>query len=123
MTTTRMAWIALGSVLVLSACNSVTEQDKANAKRRVEMDSQQAAIIGDGKDCGKLLKSLDGWYATNKGEVDKLDQWMGGISEGQERKLMEPYEAERKANLKARLLGTISCGFVPWNGRREPDAK
>lgn len=121
MKTMRLAWVAICGAFLLSACNSVTEEDKANAKRRVELNGQQAAIIGDAADCGKVLTGLDGWYKTNKDEVDKLDTWMTGISEGQEKKLMEPYEADTKANLRARLMGTIKCGFVPWNGRREPD--
>jgi len=107
---------------MLAACG-VSDEDRVNAKRRVEMDTEQAALIGSAADCGKSLKDLDDWYAANKTEVDKLDAWMADKSEGEEKRMMEPYAGQRNSNFKARMMGTIKCGFVPWNGRREPEKK
>lgn len=111
---------ALG-LATLAGC--VSAEDEANAKRRVELESEQAALIGDAADCGKVFKDLDEWYLANKDEVDRLDAWMDETSEWEEKRMMEPYQADRKANLKVRLMGTIKCGFVPWNGRRAPEKK
>lgn len=107
---------------VLAGCG-VSEEDKANAKRRVEMDTEQAALVGDASNCTKSIKDLDDWYAANKAEVDKLDKWMEGKSEGEEQRMMEPHADQRNKNFKTRMMGTLKCGFVPWNGRRSPEKK
>lgn len=103
----------------LAGC-SVSAEDQARAKRRVELDTQQAAIVGDASDCSRVTRELDAWYAENKAEVDTLDAWMADTSERKEMRMMKPYESQRALNTRKRLMGTVRCGFVPWNGRREP---
>lgn len=111
-----------GALVMLSGCG-VSAENKANAKRRVELESEQAALIGDASNCGKVLQDLDEWYAANKEEVDRLDAWIADKSEGEKKDMMDPFANQRKASFKTRLMGTLRCGFVPWNGRRKPEKK
>jgi hypothetical protein len=111
----RIATAALVSMVV--AC--VSAEDKANAKRKAELDLEQGELIVAG-DCGGTDKALDGWYQKNKAEADKLDAWWATKSDAEKDSLMAEHQEMRNKTHKKTLAATIECGFVPMNSRRSP---
>lgn len=105
------------AVLLMTITGCVSAEDRANAKRKAELDLEQAELIVDG-DCGATNKALDAWYETNKDEADKLDAWWGEKSDSDRDSLMAEHKEMRSATHKKTLTATVRCGFVPMNGRR-----
>jgi hypothetical protein len=116
---TNMKKLTLGlcSMMMLAGCASA--EDKANAKRKAELDLEQSSLIVNG-DCGATGKALDAWYDKNKAEADKLDAWWATQSDSKKDSLMEEHKDMRNKTHAATIRSTIECGFVPMNSRRNP---
>lgn len=108
--------VAALAVAFLMGC--VSAEDKNNAKRKAELDLEQAELIVE--DCTATSKALNAWYDQNRAEADALDTWWTSKSSEEKDKLMEAHKDLRNKTHKKTLGATLRCGFVAMNSRRSP---
>ena len=112
--------VALASLMALCAAACLSDEDRAHMKRKVELDTAQAAIAKAGS-CADARRALDAWWTTHGKEAKALDRWWLDLSNDHRRKLISGHRSAWFHNLDARAKATMRCGFVPWNTRRKPD--
>lgn len=113
MKTKKIGALVLIAGSLLGACTS--EEDRQNAATRVEMETQQAAIIdAAGQDCGAMFRGLDAWYEEHRAAADASDAWWNTLSDSDKDSIMEDQQPAHGQAYRSRIAGMIYCGGVSW---------